>query len=357
MAAIGTVDGRRWTGVGSALIVLSIAVSGPCRAEPVYTNSELCPKVESALSGARKFFAAAAKTAYSDITSTAKPRQADLYILVHYLMDHRRLAFGPGGEEEKQLTENIIGYFLSTFDAGLWRTEGCLLIKLLIGLRSNNVPYEKIEPLEKFYADLIEENWQSQSVGECISDQIDRTYIVGAAADCKNASDELEAKVGYYVATSEPGSPNLLAKVKLPFLGDYSERFLLGWWSIIPEVWIAMTFRDQKTALVSKDRLDNTAQNFDDSVAKALSAKPPQMEDADQLLFGRLLVHRAFLKSDKLLLEALLKQQLKDGGFPAKIGKTPSGHNTRATPTHFAIQALNETKETLCGRKRQEKEK
>jgi hypothetical protein len=330
--------------IAICLIVTNLSAIQPADAD----DSVLCREISSHLSSARRYFSKTAIRAAKEISTATKPKQADLYILVHYLIDHRVLNFGPGGKEEDQLTQSIVGYFLSTFDKGAWRKEGCLLIKLLIGLRDNGVSYEKIEPLERFYAQLIEENWQSQNVGECFSTEIERTYMLDVASSCTNASNELEAKVGYYVATTSPDVPNLLRKVKLPFLTDHAARPLSSWWGIIPDVWIALTAAKQKVPLVTADRLESTRLNFEDSVKAELKRTPPRFRDADQLLFGDLVVSGKVSADDRLMLKALLSQQLEDGSFPAKVKQTPAGHDTRATPTHFAIQALTEAERLLC---------
>src|SRR5262249_8807056 len=96
------------------------------------------------------------------------------------------------------------------------------------------------------------------------------------------------------------------------------------------------------------DRLGSTRLNFEGSIDDALASRPRRLKDADQLLYGDLLARGSLSPADKLLLKALLGQQQQDGGFPAKVPNTPAGHNTRATPAHFAIQALVEARKLIC---------
>ncbi len=331
------------------LLASTVTLSAQVEAEPDSGESAaICSRIDKSLSSARTFFSTSAEASIKSLIAAEKPRQADLYIAVHYLMDHRALSLGPSGATEDRLVQQITDYFLGTFEKGAWRSEGCLLIKLLIGLRLNNIPTEKIAPLEKFYAALIEENWHSESVGECFSSEIDRTYMLGVVSSCSNASDELEAKVGYYLATTKAGEATALDRVKLPFLSDHSPRELRGWWKIIPDVWIGLIHRDQVRKLISAERLESARLDFEQAIADSLAAKPKRLKDADQLLFGHLLTSGRFLDQDRQLLQALLAQQEQDGGFPAKMAETPAGHNARATPTHFAIQALRESKRLLC---------
>ena len=336
------------------LISFIAANADPSAAKPDQAaeagNTAVCAEISASLTGARKYFLQSTVAALKDIRSGGKPRQADLYILVHYLMYRRSLALDQADLElSNGLDQNIINFFMETFESGVWRNEGCLLIKLLIGLRDYPVPYSKIEPLEKYYAALIQENWKSEGVGECFSDQIERTFQLDVRAVCSRPSNELEAKVGYYNATTPSGRPNLLMPVKLPFLSDLADRDLVTWWRIIPDLWILRTYHDQIDKLISLDRFEAAKHNFATAVGYFLTDSSDRAaRDADLLLYGHLLSEEKFSADDRKLLRALLNQQQKDGSFPARIGSTPAGHNTQATPTNFAIEALTESAKRLC---------
>lgn len=312
-------------------------------------TAELCITLNSSLERGRAYFLESTDKAIERVQQTNEPTQADIYILVHYLMYQERLLFESDPEQDRKRRTVIAQYFERSFGKGGWELEGCMPVKVLIGFARAPVPLPTQRKYERFYQEQIVEHWGSSGVGECFSDKIDRTYGGTIPFQCTGPKDELEIKLAYYLAvdaTRPEDSP--LKEANIAYASEPTRKVLRGWWDIIPETWVLMTYVEQKRPYVSKKRAMVALQNIEDTIQRVQkSTDKRQQSRIDLLLYSFLLGKSEFDERAAWLTERLLAQQLDDGGFRPMEIQHPPGHDVRATPTYFGLLALNEANKVL----------
>ncbi|MCF6196533.1 MAG: hypothetical protein L3J50_07490 [Emcibacter sp.] len=319
-------------------------------------------KIQKSAELARTYYQNTLIKAYERATYMQRPIQVDLYILAHYLIYNQQLKF-QSETENTEWKEKIIQFFLSTIDKDTWLPEGCLSIKVLIGLENSGLDYQKTLPVARTYADFITKVWRDEGVGECFSPQINRTYGPAKALPCSGPTAELEAKTGYYHALLGAYSygrgvkewwygKNPMRHIKTPGLNLPFDVSLDGWFDVLPELWVIKTGSIAGQNVVTKRRLKAARKNVINTVK--------QLRRDDKFggtVYLSALLYAYFLAEPKPtqhaydLLSSLMEVQSPDGAIMSSFNLRMAGHNIHATPTYFYILAVDKALESLTGNK------
>jgi hypothetical protein len=294
---------------------------------------------------ARAFFMKSVEEAYERLQHD-RPIQADLYIVVHFLVHQDLLQFESDPKKAAQWREKIVAYFLSTSGKDVWEAEGCLTIKLLMGFRMSKVPISKWLPIARSYRSFIREHWGKDGVGECYSPKVIRTYGSNppgnASVGCGPVTDELVTKTAYYQALAAEDREDPMLDVPLPTLDRPPASPLREWSDVIPEKWLVRAYRLGKSSHVSEKRFEAARKEFAEAIATApLKKSPVPTSFLTPLLYASWLAGNGIDARSFALFRAVLSSQWDDGRIPNPMtAARAKGHNIDASTTYQALMAM-----------------
>jgi hypothetical protein len=246
------------------------------------------------------------------------------------------------------LARAITGYFLNQDKLETWIGEGCLAIKLLIGLeqfRGLKDEHEQVAVLAESYADFVRKEWNGDGVGECFSTGVERTYGVSFESDfCTSTTTELTAKMAFYLSLLPESEAETFAGIRLTQLNDRgSDHPFGGWFDTVSELWVIKTYQQTRNRFVSAERFEATKTKFSEALKTADPAEPRAIQDA-LLVYGSLLAGVPLDPKMLDMLHALRGLQAKDGRIPSPftVGSEAKSHNIDASPTYFYLLAVHE---------------
>jgi hypothetical protein len=318
-------------------------------AVPDAAIAEVASRVAISQPKAKKYFMTSLKEAYDRVLKAERPIQVDLYIMVHFLVfqDELKLEEDPGKAAEWR--HKLVDYFLDTFKKQIWNPEGCLAIKVLMGLRMAKVPYARILPVSTWYANFIKKQWPDGGVGECFTGRVTRTYHEEVAPKpedlvCTPDSDELESKAAYYQAlVEEPDDP--MSKVMLPSLArrEAAEpKVSLSWIALLPSKWVVRTYRLDQQKVISKKLFETSAKGLAGSLEMERGNDKPNGPYLGTLLYAYFLAGGKITQRSIDFLNRLLSMQGPEGQFPGNKIDVNLKHNTDATSTYEALLAMSQ---------------
>ena len=336
--------------VASSVLALLLAAAPAFSAEPESEKSAqkeqvyipIAVQVLKAQKLAREYFFNSVQEALPRVQASAAPIQVDLYILVHYLMYQDMLQFS-AAPHTNEWKEKISNYFISTLGKKIWEPEGCLAVKVMIGLFRSSTDLKTRRKLEQYYRDLVFEKWGETGVGECFSSRIERTYGQGTP-ECSGVSEELNLKVAYYQHLVREERDNPMHDIVTPTMNSYKPEEVNGWWSAVPEMWVQALANLPGQEKISARRRQLSARAVRRAVNTFLLEKAAHNGTFTALLLYSYLLTDAPSKSKAdPILRKLLSLQQPDGSFPGigmGLRSVARTHNLRATPTYFALLAL-----------------
>ncbi|MBF0352916.1 MAG: hypothetical protein HQM11_17920 [SAR324 cluster bacterium] len=308
----------------------------------------LCSVLHSSMNRARKYFLYSVKQSYLDVNNTTPPIQVDLYILVHFLMYQDVIKFTGDSGEELFLRKKIMDYFSSTFGQDIWEREGCVLVKLLTGMEKSYAPFRQMKPMMDYYAKFIHSHWKNDGVGECFSGNIRRSYgPLNLVPECSPVTNELDAKLAYFKSITRFSRHNPLMNIQSPSLELEPSGAMIGWADILPEMYVIRGWQEQKNGVIKQERYEIARKRVVQAVNKLNVTRVIKTGlNMDILLYAYLRANRKVDIPSSQMLKKLLSVQKQNGSFPSPFDFGPTHpnkkHNIDASPTYFALLAMNE---------------
>jgi hypothetical protein len=335
-------------------------------------------RVQTSFLVGRTFFAQSVINSLKQVKASDKPTQVDLYILIHYLMYEAELGLAPVVQElshqgntqenkqknkDTQTRDAILDYLTNSYQSDVWRTEGCMSVKFLSGLSLQGISAKNIDPLAQTYRQFIHSQWGDKGIGECFSSNIVRTYGE-FTPPCSDVTLELMAKMAYLKTITTRASQETndrplkaLASIQLPGLNDTPQTAISSWFGALPELWIIRTWQvQQEMGASQKDTFQIEERRYQDARKRIRVAYDDALNSlssqeaiyASVVLYTKLLSHNSIDRHDVEYLSQLLTLQQHDGRFPSSFNEIRyKGHNIDATPSYFALLALQQYQNKL----------
>ncbi len=307
---------------------------------------EAAAAVRARMDPARAFFMRSVAEAYERIQA-GRRIQADLYILAHFLLFQSSLHLEANPARAALWQRRIQDFFLKDYAQGVWKAEGCLTIKVLIGLRLVGAPLDEVHRLARHYRSFIAQRWGRGGVGECAEPGVERTYgqtLPPGPVMCGPVSLELVAKTAYYQALIGDDGDDALADVPLPTLNEPPELPFREWAQVIPAKWLIRTYRLPASRSVSRGQFERVRR----ALREAIAAAPPG-ETPVRTIFLSPLLYASWLAGDPIdprsyeLFRIVLSTQWADGRIPSPYtALRDKGHNVDASTTYQALMAMTE---------------
>lgn len=326
-----------------ALALLFHAAPAAPAPEPACGSPEAAQQVRESMDRGRRFFMSSLAEAYERLQH-GDPIQVDIYVLVHFLLYQDELQLEPDLAAAAAWRRRCVQYFLSTFGKNIWEREGCVTVKLLVGLRTAKVAPERIEPVARYYSDFIHHQWGDTGVGECLSPKVVRTYgSTSTVPRCGPVVAELVAKTATYEAMLGAESADPMASVKLPTLNE-APGALTTWFEVVPEEWILRAYLQRGQKLVTRKRYLASRKALAAAVATApLDTAPVQTMYLAPLVYESWLAGNPVDAKSYAVLRKVMSAQQADGRILSSMNELRAkGHNIDASPTYMALLAMDQ---------------